>query len=263
MKNKNVAGVLALLAGVFGTHRFYLGQRFLGAIYFLMFFGGITMALQGEPPIPIILAALLSLVDSIVFFAMPWEDFDKRYNKAWFKKQQQEGPRELPAYTPTQEPVSWSSQFDFNKKEGIRKFRAYEFTGAVSNFLEALRINEEDPATCFNLACCYSMLEQTGPAFYYLEQAVAFGFEHEEKIRTHKALANMRAQPEFEDFIKKHFPAPEAEPIAEALEELLDLNTQEEPEITEPLLQLENLKNRGILTEEEYEMQKERLFGYR
>ncbi len=259
MKNKNVAGVLALLAGIFGTHRFYLGQRFLGALYFLMFFGGMAMVFDNEPPILLLLPVLLSIVDAIVFFAMPWEDFDRRYNKAYFKRQEKEKERILTP--PAPEPSRPAAQFDHQKREGIRKFRAYDFSGAVSNFLEALRIRRNDPATCFNLACCYSMLEQSGPAFYYLELAVANGFEDLEKINQHQALAFVRAQPEFEEFLQKNSPEPGVEPAEET--EFLDLNLQEATEIPEPLLKLEDLKNRGILTEEEFEMQKQRMFGFR
>ena len=35
MLNKNVAGILAIILGGFGVHRFYLGQRFLGVVRFL------------------------------------------------------------------------------------------------------------------------------------------------------------------------------------------------------------------------------------
>ena len=115
MKNKNVAGALAIFFGIFGTHRFYLGQRFLGALYFFLFWAGLAITIEENNPIVMFLPALISLVDSIVFFAMPWEDFDRRYNKAYFKQnqQQQETPRMIPvAATP---PAPHISKFDKQK----------------------------------------------------------------------------------------------------------------------------------------------------
>jgi hypothetical protein len=269
MKNKNVAGALAIFFGIFGTHRFYLGQRFLGALYFFLFWAGLAITIEEQNPIVMLLPALISLVDSIVFFAMPWEDFDRRYNKAYFKQnqQQQETPRMIPvAATPL--PVQHVSKFDKHKKDGIRKFRANQYAAAIADFLEALRVRENDPAMAFNLACCYSMLGQHVPGFYYLEMALNNGFDDEQKIFTHQALLNLRLQPEFETFAQRvqappaqAQPTPPAEPTA--AEEFLDLNIQESVEIPEPLLKLEDLKNRGILTEEEFELQKQKMLGYR
>src|SRR5687768_7097598 len=37
-KNKTVAAWLALVLGIFGVHKFYLGKKFLGIIYFIAFF---------------------------------------------------------------------------------------------------------------------------------------------------------------------------------------------------------------------------------
>ena len=38
MKKKGVTAVLALLFGIFGVHRFYLGERLKGAIHLVIFF---------------------------------------------------------------------------------------------------------------------------------------------------------------------------------------------------------------------------------
>ncbi len=269
MKNKNVAGILALLVGIFGTHRFYLGQRFLGAVYFLMFWAGLGITIEEGNPIVMLLPALLSIVDGIVFLAMPWEDFDRRYNKAYFKRQQEQPPAKIPQRVSV--PVgsagerSVSSWFEQHKREGIRKFRGHDYSGAVADFLEALRVKENDPAMCFNLACCYSMLKQTVPAMYYLELAVGNGFEDWHKIHHHQALDFLRAQPQFERFAGGAKAAEPAEETHEpqTAEEFLELNMHGEVEIPEPLLKLEDLKKRGILTEEEFEMQRQKMLGYR
>ena len=65
MKDKNVAGILALFFGALGIHRFYLGQIGLGILY--LFFFWFTW--------------FLGLIDAIAFFAMDKDDFDFRYNR--------------------------------------------------------------------------------------------------------------------------------------------------------------------------------------
>ncbi len=264
MKNKNVAGILALFFGIFGTHRFYLGQRFLGAVYFLLFWGGLGITIEEGFPLFMLLPVFISIVDSIVFFAMPWSDFDRRYNKAYFRQQEERQLEERSFSIPVQETQRPLPRFEHHKKEGIRKFRAHDYPAAVADFLEALRIREDDPAICFNLACCYSMLGQSGPGFYYLQQALANGFEDLDIIKTHKALDYLRKQPQFEEYLpRKAAPPVEEVKTVNAAEEFLDLNLHDNVEIPEPLLKLEDLKNRGILTEEEFEEQKQKMFGYR
>ena len=67
MKNKNTAGILALIFGWFGAHRFYLGQTGLGVMYILLNF-------------IFFIPFLLGLIDAISFFTMSEEEFDFRYN---------------------------------------------------------------------------------------------------------------------------------------------------------------------------------------
>ncbi len=65
-KDKYVVAVLAFLMGVFGIHRFYLGQTALGILYLFLFFTGIS--------------AILSIIDFFVFILMDKEKFDLKYN---------------------------------------------------------------------------------------------------------------------------------------------------------------------------------------
>ena len=64
MKDKNVAGILALFFGWLGIHRFYLGQIGLGILY--MFFFWVSW--------------IIALIDAIAFFAMDKVEFDEKYN---------------------------------------------------------------------------------------------------------------------------------------------------------------------------------------
>jgi TM2 domain-containing membrane protein YozV len=66
-KNKNTAGVLAILFGGFGVHKFYLGQTALGILYLLTFWTFIP--------------GLVGFVEGIIYLTMSDEAFDARYNR--------------------------------------------------------------------------------------------------------------------------------------------------------------------------------------
>ncbi|OZG72997.1 pilus assembly protein PilA [Hahella sp. CCB-MM4] len=65
-KNKYVAGVLAILLGGFGVHRFYLGQWW--GIFYLLFAGSL-------------IPSIISLIEAIVFFVTPQERWERKYGK--------------------------------------------------------------------------------------------------------------------------------------------------------------------------------------
>jgi TM2 domain-containing membrane protein YozV len=77
MKDKNVAGILALFLGWVGIHRFYLGQVGLGILYAVFFWFPVFW--------------LIALIDAIVLFSMDKDVFDVKYNKeTWdYRKRQQ------------------------------------------------------------------------------------------------------------------------------------------------------------------------------
>lgn len=67
MKDKNVAGILALFLGGLGVHKFYLGQTGMGILYILFCWTWIPV--------------IVSLIEGIVFLASSKEAFDAKYNR--------------------------------------------------------------------------------------------------------------------------------------------------------------------------------------
>ena len=248
MKRKSVATVLAFFFGIFGTHRFYLGQRSLGVLYLLGFFFSLAIIISGGPPL-IIAPAILAFIDSILLLAMPQEEFDAKYNRLAY-----------PAASVRQPPQARSASF--SRKAAIQYYREGNFQRAAQAFERALELSPGDPTLHFNLACTYSMLEDPGPAFFHLEQAVASGFSNRDKIFDHPALGFLHSLPEMDDFIQHGFRVVQKE-YPETLE-LPSLSGKEEgaasDEVPLDLLskieELAKLRDRGMLTEEEFQSQK-------
>ncbi|MCB0549264.1 MAG: NINE protein [Phaeodactylibacter sp.] len=274
MKEKNVAGILALFLGGLGVHRFYLGQTGLG-IFYLIFFWFPVMWIVG-------------LIDAIAFFSMDQEVFDRKYNRQYerrrdtdynrrdYRRRTREEQREVRSERRHDRRYDTQRQRQYQrpkprpprnnpyKASGIKKYKDYDYDGAIEDFNKSLDIEPNDVAAHFNLACAYSLNEKPEKAFFHLDQAVANGFNDFQRIREHDALAFIRIQPEFEAFEKNGFrlqqqPAKEenSAPPPAPEEEILE----GEPDLLEQLKRLGELREKGLLTEEEFTSQKRRLLG--
>lgn len=262
MKKKNVAGFLALLFGFFGVHRFYLGQRFFGVLHLVLAFFAILIT--AEENIPLVIApALIGFIDAILFFAMPREDFDQRYNK-------DKGYKSLSRFPESRRRQRrYKSKFEIIKRRGIQNFRDYRFEQAAEDFEQALSIEPENAAIHYNLAATYSMLEDEQLAFQHLEEAIEFGFDHIEKIHQHDALAFLRSRPAFQSFVDNGYrmpvlglETPEEElklKSSPPVEEKQATKGTDPPKLLQQIQELGQLRDKGILTEEEFAQQKEKI----
>lgn len=139
------------------------------------------------------------------------------------------------------------------KKSGVEKYRDFDYDGAIEDFRKALQIEERDPAVHFNLACAYSLTEQKELSFEHLAKARQYGFKDTAKIKSHDALAFLRVQEEFEQFEEGGFrwPLPGA-PKKEA-------SIVEQPDLLQQLNKLAELRDRGLLSEAEFQTQRKKL----
>ena len=87
-KSKIVAGVLAILFGVLGVHKFYLGYSGQGALLLVLFILGIPlMFLFGIGIIVWLVLAIIGLVEGIIYLTKPDVEFEETYlkgHKPWF-----------------------------------------------------------------------------------------------------------------------------------------------------------------------------------
>ncbi len=344
-KDKNIAGLLAFLVGGFGVHRFYLNQIGLGVLYIFL-----TIFTCGAFYLVNIIEAIVFWTMDDRSFDIKYNghlNYQTRqaYNQApnpqvqnrqfdvlrdspspVQQPRQQQPPRQqapqrqqrpvkqpVKRPTPAKKPTGIPNPF---KASGVKKFREYDFEGALKAFKKALKIDSKDKAVHFNLGCCYSVMEDIQKSLYHLDQAVQNGFADFNRIHKHDSLAFLRAHDEFEDFAKNGYRLPKAETsetpqLNAPKENLLDDNANDlldqldkqgekeeilltedqvsdqmkttakdifnelfdddfdapapKPEIPEGIQirikQLEDLKNQGILSEEQFQEQKRKLLG--
>jgi len=288
MKEKNVAGILALFLGPFGVHRFYLNQTGMGIFYLIFCW------------LPIMW--IVGIIDAIAFFSMDQEDFDRKYNKVYdpsirrntdfdrrdyrrqreerresrreerYHRQSRSGQRsrqyERPARTSYSRPRPKPPKANPYKQSGIKKYKDFDYDGAIEDFQRSLKIDPKDVATHFNLACAYSLNEETDKSFYHLDRAVHHGFTDFKRIKEHDALAYLRIQEGFDAFEENGFRQPqivEAEKDEAAASNKVeeappeeDLLSQE-PDLLDQLKRLGELRDKGLLTDAEFTTQKKKL----
>ncbi len=259
MKDKTTAALLALFLGSLGIHRFYLRQPGLGILYFFLFFIGISF--------------ILGIIDAIVLFAMDQEEFDRRYNDQRSPGQydryrrpverrdlerRYSGRRQSGQYT---RPVQVPERHRPNPylQSGIKKYKDFELEDAIADFQKGLETDPRNVALHFNLACAYSLTEKVDKAYFHLDKAVEYGFTDFDKIRTHDDLAYVRIQPQFDAFAAAGFrlkPSETAQNTSDSGESAANPGGDK---LLEQLKRLSELKDKGLITEQEFVAEKQKL----
>lgn len=289
MLNKTLAGFFAFFLGMFGVHYFYVGKRSWGIAQMAAFFGSIFMAntLWGPPGdffgILIAVTVISSLITGIIWWSMPLQKWQAKYDP--------ESLGENNLMSTGQYGPALQADTKALKAEGIRYYRSADYDLAIEAFLEAVDADVSDPGTHFNLACSYAQLGQYPEAMRHLELSVTFGLPKPRRIEKHPALAAMRKTAAFRDFHDNNYrrlnllvaePAADS-PTAENLENFgtptmgaelpplpdydspstaaFDEGPAPAPDLLEQITRLRELHDAGILTQLEYQKQKEKLLG--
>ena len=264
MKNKYTAAVFALFFGWTGAHRFYLGQSGMGVLYAASFLiGWFIPFLFILRFIPVI----VGLIDAAAFLFMNEDQFDRRYNndERSYDRRQRKGRRKdepdfqrsAPSRDQYKKSVSQIKTKGGQKKNpfklsGVRKFKEYDIKGALEDFIKGLEISPNDISLHFNTACAYSLLENAELGYYYLSKAIELGFNDLEKVKTHESLAYLRIQPQWQDFENSGYR------LVQQLEAPKKDLLQEDQLLTQ-LSKLDELRKKGLITEEEFSIEKKKL----
>ena len=271
MLNKNLAGFFAIFLGMFGVHRFYLGQRGKGIAQFVFFWASVFLVSVSYGDESILFgimtaaAVIIPIITGIVFLATPRDRWLAEFDPAAVQQPQALAPG-VPADTSDL------------KAEGIQYYRSGDYDLAIEAFQDAIDLDLGDAGTHFNLACSYAQLGQYGDALRHLELSVSFGLPKPERIEKHPALASLRKRAAYQTFRKNNFrrlnyvemtqPTPKARP-EEVLEDFnspptAQARTEEGPigiDLLEQITRLRELHDAGVLTQAEYQKQKKKLLG--
>lgn len=261
-RNRITAAILAIFTGFFGGHKLYLrdGSGFMTYFFILIFVGGIFR-------FPI--TAMLGIFDAFKLFGMTDEEFNRKYNKGIVRprnpvvdrrRNEQLRRYQLENVKRGYEPLSQKrSSIRHNpfKKSGIAKYKDFDLEGAIEDFNKGLDIHPNDISLHFNLACAYSLTEKKERSFKHLAKAVALGFNDFDRILNHDDLAFLRIQPEFDAFKKRGFTDP---PLTRSNAET-EFKTADKTDdvLLSQLNRLDELRKKGILTENEFQMEKKKL----
>lgn len=243
MKYPIIATILAVFGGGFGLHRFYL--RGLGAGLFRLAF--VILAVIIRSPQLFLFLWLVGFFEAWQINSVSRQTFDERYNQKRGGKQQD---RSGEAKTRTKpRPNGFFSPAAGALRRGQRKFQDHDLRGALADFLEAHRLNPHYPETHFRLACTYALLEKADQAFYHLDQAVGLGWKETERISNEDSLAYLRIQPQYQAFREAGF----------RLQTTPALEAASDNSLLESLRHLSELRQRGDISESDFQREKERL----
>jgi TM2 domain-containing membrane protein YozV len=267
MKDKNIAALIAFIAGFVGAHHFYLGRNVKGFLYILGTCGAWFFTYK--------IMLIIAVFDGIRLLTMSPDEFDYKYNRGMSRserkaekrakqEQRRSGWEDMERTSREEKQYTYSNSQAAQdlKKEGIEKYKAYDFGRAISAFEKVIISNPNDIATHFNLACCYSMVEDKTLAFRYLAKSVALGMKDLQKISTHDGLAYLRIQPEWTNFVANDYqevlittekpPQSSPKPTPEPAQELNPLDA---------LRQLYEQRQKGIIDESQFDAKSKELLS--
>lgn len=271
MLNKTLAGFFAFFLGVFGVHRFYLGQPGRGALQFGAFCGTLALLADEGPemPFPFILMGLVvaPIITAIVFWATPYERWAAKYDPEALVSPGYAYPKSSRRPTYRRPPAARPSLRDL-KAEGIKYYRTGDFDLAEEAFAEALEQLPADPVTHFNLACCHALQGKFPEALRELEIAVTYDLPKPERILHHPALRELRQRRDFLEFRRNNFRQRDfIELVGDDPDDSLTLDGEQlndlprNHDLLEQISRLRELHDAGILTQLEYKTQREKLLG--
>ncbi|CAH1001536.1 hypothetical protein LEM8419_02439 [Neolewinella maritima] len=254
MKDKTTAGILALIFGGLGVHRFYLGQVGRGLLY--LFF------------IWTFIPTIISMIDGIIFLTQSEDKFDRKYNPAEYyaSLQRQQAQQQVIYVAPVVPPPATKHvvrtpepKLDPFRVSGDRKYQQYDFDGAMEDYRKSLNVDPRQGEVHYKLAALHSIHEDTAAALRHLSLALEHGFYDFDAIEQNDHLAYLRSTPEFHAFKSNGYrmpPVASAPPVTPPTEEQPAETLELSDDLITRIERLARLKDDGILTEESFEREK-------
>jgi len=263
-RNRIVAAMLAAFGGTVGAHKFYLNQGGQGIFFIMMLI--FTGNMFGWP-----ITTFFGIFDAFRLLSMSDEDFHRKYNRGARvnpthrdskiekrREQQVLKSRQPRSSTPSREAIKRANPF---KQSGIKKYRDFDLEGAIVDFNKGLEINSQDVALHFNIANAYSLTEQKEKAYQHLDKAVQLGFNDFELLNTKDDLAFVRIQQEWDTFKENGYRLKRG--MMQGNTALDEQMMQTDDVLLSQLNKLAELRKKGLLSEEEFVLERKKLMSRR
>ncbi|HRP59851.1 MAG TPA: SHOCT domain-containing protein [Vicingus sp.] len=101
----------------------------------------------------------------------------------------------------------------------------------------------------FRLACAYSMLKNINESLFHLSKSIENGFTDIEKINNSTSLEFLREKTEYKDFVSNGYKISS------------NTNKVESISIADELTKLNDLKEKGVISEIEFNTQKSKILA--
>lgn len=257
-RQKRLAFLFALPPmGVFGMHRFYLGQNGKALAHVIIASIGLIATIsEGDGWQILVVLGIIAIIDAMLMLAMPKLEFDIKFNQLKGKVARRYAQTQIPkkeiALERTPARVS-----DPAIVRGIQLYKEEKYREAIREFYNALGEDPGSSAAHFNLACCYSILRDAKDAYFHLAKAVELGFDDRDRILQHEALTFLRSRPDFGAFQENNFRVIEQLPSPQ--EDMLTQRSLLEPDVLDRLELLGDRLERGELTRDEFDLEKKKI----
>jgi len=248
------AAFLAFFGGFMGLHKFYL--RDVGAGVFYIILAMVTINVVKFP-----VSIIMGIFDAMKLLMMPDSEFDRKYNRNLLNKKRDHRARPRAKVVERKTKRVRNNPF---KKSAIKKYKEFYIEESIEDFKKALEIDEGDPDIHFNLGSAYALTEDKDRAFFHIARSVELGFKDFEKILTNDDLAYLRIQPEFDVFKESNYtitPKSTRKAIPESIQKKENLLDQDV--LLSQLNKLKELRAKGILTEQDFEVESKKLLRRR
>jgi len=261
-RTRITAAILSFFFGGFGAQKFYLRQY--GVAIFMI------IALIATRMFVFPFFAIFGVIDAIRILSMSDKDFDRKYNRYASQnrkddylqnrreRQIERSTRRVSNSANSRRMLQKANPF---KNSGLAKYKDFDLDGAIEDFNQAIDINPNDSSLHFNIACVYSLTEQKDRAYRHLARAVELGYKDFDEINTKDDLAYVRIQPEFHQFKLNGYKLNGniIPPRSKA-----SLDEDGEPIVTDDVLlsqlnKLAELRKKGLLSEEEFKLERKKL----
>jgi tetratricopeptide (TPR) repeat protein len=126
-----------------------------------------------------------------------------------------------------------------------KEYKKGNYSKAIELLEQALALSPKSAILYYNLAIYYSVLQDEEKVYSYLEKAVSNGFDDFKRIQTHERLSIIRSNPKFKEFVENGYKLPAKK-----------VELRDSSERISQLEKLAELKEKGILTNNEFEAEK-------